>query len=100
MGLSTSLFNFLFSYSYFFDSFKLLALGSIIETGRRISRWLFDRFRIRTISSFIAYCCSSLYAEYCVTAQFEEGDPAYEWIIHFLVRATSLSISDILEKKM
>ncbi|KAJ3730827.1 hypothetical protein C8R42DRAFT_637477 [Lentinula raphanica] len=44
----------LFSNSYFQDSAKLLILGSIVE------------------------------AEYSITAEFAQGDPAYEWLSHFL----------------
>ncbi|KAJ4490558.1 P-loop containing nucleoside triphosphate hydrolase protein [Lentinula aciculospora] len=56
------------SKSYFVDSAKLLVLGSIIETGRRLCRWFLVRFRI----------------QYSITAQFNQGDPAYEWMLHFL----------------
>jgi chaperone BCS1 len=37
----------LFSNTYAFGSVKLLVLGSIIETGRRLCRWLFERLRFR-----------------------------------------------------
>ncbi|KAF9267807.1 P-loop containing nucleoside triphosphate hydrolase protein [Marasmius fiardii PR-910] len=50
------------------DSARLLILGSIIETGRRLSRWLIERFRL----------------QYSMTAQFVEGDPAFEWVLHLL----------------
>ncbi|THU96877.1 P-loop containing nucleoside triphosphate hydrolase protein [Dendrothele bispora CBS 962.96] len=64
------------SNSYLLDSVKLLILGSIVETGRvnhvsprrRLAQWLLERFKL----------------QYSITAQFDEGDPAYEWIIHFL----------------
>jgi mitochondrial chaperone BCS1 len=84
-GLS-SLFAALFSHAYLFDSAKLLILGSIIEAGRRLCQWLIERFRFREFSS-----CSLLRlylhtpTEYSMTAQFDEGDPAYEWIVLFLV---------------
>ncbi|KAF8884507.1 P-loop containing nucleoside triphosphate hydrolase protein [Infundibulicybe gibba] len=68
MGLS--FFASLFSHSYLFDSAKLLILGSIIETGRRLCQWLIERFRF----------------QYSMTAQFDEGDPAYEWIVLFLTQ--------------
>ncbi|KIK01770.1 hypothetical protein K443DRAFT_132188 [Laccaria amethystina LaAM-08-1] len=58
----------LFSNTYAFGSVKLLVLGSIIETGRRLCRWLFERLRF----------------QYSITAQFDEGDPSYDWIILFL----------------
>ncbi|KAF5346178.1 hypothetical protein D9758_009975 [Tetrapyrgos nigripes] len=72
----TSIFPPLFSFlaafsttnSYVFNSAKLLLLGTIIETGRRLFIWLVERFRI----------------QYSITAEFTEGDPAYEWLIHFL----------------
>ncbi|KAF8239161.1 P-loop containing nucleoside triphosphate hydrolase protein [Tricholoma matsutake] len=60
----------LFSQSYLFDSAKLLLLGSLIETGRRLFQWLIERFRF----------------QYSITAQFDEGDPAYEWIVLFLTQ--------------
>ena len=37
----------LFSKSYMVDSAKLLILGSLIETGRRLFQWLIERFRFR-----------------------------------------------------
>ncbi|KAJ7171396.1 P-loop containing nucleoside triphosphate hydrolase protein [Mycena filopes] len=69
MGLS-SMFGLLglVSQSHLGSSLKLLILGTLIETGRRFCRWVIERFRI----------------QYSLTAQFNEGDPAYEWIILFL----------------
>ncbi|KAJ7615764.1 P-loop containing nucleoside triphosphate hydrolase protein [Mycena polygramma] len=71
MGLS-SIFGALglISHSYVGSSLKLLVLGSLIETGRRFGRWLMERFRI----------------QYSLTAQFNEGDPAYEWIVLFITQ--------------
>ncbi|KAF8809901.1 P-loop containing nucleoside triphosphate hydrolase protein [Phlegmacium glaucopus] len=51
-------------------SAKLFLLGTIIESGRRFCQWLVERFRF----------------QYSITAQFSEGDPAYEWIILFLTQ--------------
>ena len=45
-GLST-LFDTLFANSYLQESVKLLILGSIIETGRRLCQWLIERFKFR-----------------------------------------------------
>ncbi|KAJ7174695.1 P-loop containing nucleoside triphosphate hydrolase protein [Mycena filopes] len=59
-----------FSHSYVGSSVKLLLLGSIVETGRRLFRWLIDRFGI----------------QYCTTLRFTQGDPAYEWIVLFLTQ--------------
>jgi len=42
-----SFFASLFSNAYIFDSVKLLVLGSLIETGRRLFQWLIERFRFR-----------------------------------------------------
>ncbi|KAJ3724215.1 P-loop containing nucleoside triphosphate hydrolase protein [Lentinula guzmanii] len=57
------------SKSYFLqDSAKLFLLGSIIEAGRRLCQWFLIRFRI----------------QYSITAEFVQGDPTYEWILHFL----------------
>ncbi|KAJ7108339.1 P-loop containing nucleoside triphosphate hydrolase protein [Mycena epipterygia] len=50
------------------SSLKLLLLGSIIEAGRRLFIWLTERFRL----------------QYSITAEFREGDPAYDWIQLFL----------------
>ncbi|KAJ7779739.1 P-loop containing nucleoside triphosphate hydrolase protein [Mycena metata] len=58
----------LLSQAHLGSSIKLLILGSIIETGRRLFQWLIVRFRF----------------QYSMTAQFDEGDPAYEWIVLFL----------------
>ncbi|KAJ7125987.1 P-loop containing nucleoside triphosphate hydrolase protein [Mycena epipterygia] len=58
------------SQSHIGSSLKLLILGTLIETGRRFCRWLIERFRI----------------QYSITAQFNEGDPAYEWIVLFLTQ--------------
>ncbi|KAJ7690475.1 P-loop containing nucleoside triphosphate hydrolase protein [Mycena rosella] len=71
MGLS-SMFGVLgfLSQSYVGSSLKLLMLGSLIETGRRFCWWLIERFRI----------------QYSITAQFNEGDPAYEWIVLFITQ--------------
>ncbi|KAJ7578681.1 mitochondrial chaperone BCS1 [Mycena floridula] len=70
MGLS-SLFGTVFSSnSYLWDSVRLLAMGSVIETGRRLFQWFVDRFRF----------------QYSITGQFNEGDPAYEWILLFLTQ--------------
>ncbi|KAJ6565227.1 P-loop containing nucleoside triphosphate hydrolase protein [Mycena vulgaris] len=58
------------SQSYVGSSLKLLVLGSLIETGRRFCWWLIERFRL----------------QYSITAQFNEGDPAYEWIVLFITQ--------------
>lgn len=47
---------------------RLFVLGTIIETGRRFCYWAFERFRIR----------------WSITAQFDEGDPACEWLVNYL----------------
>ncbi|KAK2460429.1 hypothetical protein APHAL10511_007594 [Amanita phalloides] len=52
------------------QGFKLFVLGSIAEIGRRLSRWVFKRFKIG----------------YCITAHFNEGDPAYEWVVNYLTQ--------------
>ncbi|KAJ7216839.1 P-loop containing nucleoside triphosphate hydrolase protein [Mycena rebaudengoi] len=70
MGLS-SIFGALgiLSQSYAGSSVKLLVLGSLVEMGRRLAWWFIERFR---------------FLEYSTTAQFNEGDPAYEWIVLFI----------------
>ncbi|KAF8920426.1 P-loop containing nucleoside triphosphate hydrolase protein, partial [Mucidula mucida] len=56
--------------TWLWDSVRLFVLGSVIETGRRCFQWLYNRVRIR----------------YSMTAVFEEHDPSFEWIVHFLTR--------------
>ncbi|KAJ7171413.1 P-loop containing nucleoside triphosphate hydrolase protein [Mycena filopes] len=60
----------LLSQTHLGSSIKLLIVGSIIETGRRLCQWLIVRFRF----------------QYSMTAQFDEGEPAYEWIVLFLTQ--------------
>ena len=47
MGLSALASLFTGSNSNMFDALRLLILGSIFETGRRICYWALDRFKIR-----------------------------------------------------
>ncbi|KAG8959564.1 hypothetical protein FRC03_007811 [Tulasnella sp. 419] len=54
--------------TYIQESLRLLILGSVIETGRRVCQWLLDRFT----SGFF------------VTAHFAQGDYAYDWLNEFL----------------
>ncbi|KAF7325509.1 hypothetical protein MKEN_00399900 [Mycena kentingensis (nom. inval.)] len=49
---------------------QLLIIGPLIELGRRLFQWLSTRLRF----------------QYSITAQFDEGDPAYEWILLFLTQ--------------
>ncbi|KAJ7128794.1 P-loop containing nucleoside triphosphate hydrolase protein [Mycena crocata] len=60
----------LISQAYLGSSVKLLILGSVVEMGRRLCQWLMVRLRF----------------QYSLTAQFDEGDPAYEWILLFLTQ--------------
>ncbi|KAL0945440.1 hypothetical protein HGRIS_000930 [Hohenbuehelia grisea] len=69
LGFS-SIMAMLSSGSYLGDSVKLFFLGTIIETGRRLFKWLIERFQFRL----------------SITARFSEGDPAYDWIILFLTQ--------------
>ncbi|TFK27228.1 P-loop containing nucleoside triphosphate hydrolase protein [Coprinopsis marcescibilis] len=55
----------LFSRASSVDTLKLIAVGSVFETGRRVFQWLYERFQFR----------------YSISAQFSHGDPAYDWII-------------------
>ncbi|KAG6889201.1 hypothetical protein C0995_002661 [Termitomyces sp. Mi166 len=55
---------------YIWDSARLLILGTLVETGRRLCYWFIERFKI----------------QYCITAQFSEGDPSYEWVLLFLTQ--------------
>ncbi|KAJ7302274.1 P-loop containing nucleoside triphosphate hydrolase protein [Mycena albidolilacea] len=56
--------------AYLGSSIKLLIMGSIVEAGRRMYQWLSVRLRF----------------QYSISAQFDEGDPAYEWIVLFLTQ--------------
>ncbi|KIJ34810.1 hypothetical protein M422DRAFT_262996 [Sphaerobolus stellatus SS14] len=53
-----------------YDSFKLIMLGSVIETGRRIFRWILSLFTFR----------------YSVSGEFKSGDPTYEWLVSYLTK--------------
>ncbi|KAJ7062705.1 hypothetical protein C8F01DRAFT_1134999 [Mycena amicta] len=65
IGSANALFH-----AYGGSSVKLLVLGSIIETGRRIFRWFITRFSI----------------EYCTTIRLNSGDPTYEWVVLLLTQ--------------
>ncbi|PFH50191.1 hypothetical protein AMATHDRAFT_61519 [Amanita thiersii Skay4041] len=52
------------------EGMKLFVVGSVVEAGRRFCQWLYERFSLR----------------YSITAQFDEGDPAYEWLVNFLTQ--------------
>ena len=84
------------SNSYMVDSIRLFLLGTIIETGRRFCQWLIERFRFRQYKLLYSHdkkprLLTGSSVEYSITAQFNEGDPAYEWIILFLVCHPSLN---------
>lgn len=72
------------------SSLKLFLLGMVVEFARRFVQWVVERFRLRAFSNlFILFNASDwciLRAEYSITAEFNEGDPAYDWIINFIVR--------------
>ncbi|KDQ52502.1 hypothetical protein JAAARDRAFT_40100 [Jaapia argillacea MUCL 33604] len=68
MGFS-SLFAAIFSPRPF-DSLKLVLLGILVESGRRFFYWLVERFKYRP----------------SINAYFNQGDPAYEWIVHFMTQ--------------
>jgi len=55
--------------SYIVSGVGLFVLGTLLEMGRRFFHWLYERFSV---------------FQYSLTASFDEGDPAYEWIILFL----------------
>lgn len=71
---------------YIWDSARLLILGTLIETGRRLCYWLMERFKIRELTSLVSLFQQLTAVEYCITAQFTEGDQSYEWVLLFLVR--------------
>ncbi|PFH50185.1 hypothetical protein AMATHDRAFT_61510 [Amanita thiersii Skay4041] len=53
-----------------YEALKLFALGTLMELGRRFCKWAFERFKIR----------------YSISAQFNQGDPAYEWLLNYLTQ--------------
>ncbi|KAF5353254.1 hypothetical protein D9756_007929 [Leucocoprinus leucothites] len=70
------------------NSMKLIVLGMLVEFGRRFVQWVIERFRLREWF----YCLMDFFGltrvynpEYSITAEFNEGDPAYDWIINFIV---------------
>ncbi|KZT21329.1 P-loop containing nucleoside triphosphate hydrolase protein [Neolentinus lepideus HHB14362 ss-1] len=46
------------------DALKLVVVGALVEGGRRLGQWLWERIRFR----------------YYVSARFFKGDPSYEWV--------------------
>ncbi|KAF8505056.1 P-loop containing nucleoside triphosphate hydrolase protein [Gautieria morchelliformis] len=52
------------------DGLKLLVLGSVLETTRKIFYWLIDRFKLR----------------WSISAQFGAGDICQEWLVNYLVK--------------
>ncbi|KAF9473951.1 P-loop containing nucleoside triphosphate hydrolase protein [Pholiota conissans] len=51
------------------NSFRLFILGTLVESGRRFFNWAIERFKL---------------FQYSITAQFQEGDPSYEWLVLLL----------------
>jgi hypothetical protein len=82
-----SLFAAMFTRSNAAESLKLLLTGLLIEFGRRIFNWAQERIVLRM--SYLPYPIESF--NLCVSAGpsasaiFQEGDPSYEWVMHFLV---------------
>ncbi|KAF8581531.1 P-loop containing nucleoside triphosphate hydrolase protein [Ramaria rubella] len=67
MGLSASFPSFV-SNPLIMDSVKLLMLGSLIETGQRLLRWVVSKFRFR----------------YSVSAEFKPGNLTYDWLVSYM----------------
>lgn len=79
------------------NSLKLIMLGMLLEFGRRFVQWVVERFRLRMFMCIFSLVyieevdqCVMVYLEYSITAEFSEGDPAYDWIINFIVRSGSV----------
>jgi mitochondrial chaperone BCS1 len=73
--------------NYVFDTARIFILGALIEGGRRFFQWLIERVRFRE-SNLRSASNAATYRddiEYSITATFTEGDPAYEWVVLFLV---------------
>jgi len=64
LGLSA----FLVNHPYIYNTVRVLVLGPVIETTRRIFQWLMERFRFK----------------YTISARFVQGDPAFEWMALFM----------------
>ncbi|KAH8832327.1 P-loop containing nucleoside triphosphate hydrolase protein [Flagelloscypha sp. PMI_526] len=67
VGILT-IFNF-FNMPYFQDALRWLLLGTLLECGKRLYNWLM----VRVV----------LYPE--IKGRFSSGDPAYEWIMRYLM---------------
>ncbi|TFK34722.1 P-loop containing nucleoside triphosphate hydrolase protein [Crucibulum laeve] len=52
----------------FQSSIKLLVFGAVVQAGGKFYTWLVHRIKFK----------------YYITAQFDQGNPAYEWIVLFL----------------
>ena len=65
-------------------------MASLIETARGLCQWLVGRFRIRaSFSSHVMHPeLIHIGIEYAISARFNEGDPAYDWITLLLVRVS------------
>ncbi|KAF8159432.1 P-loop containing nucleoside triphosphate hydrolase protein [Crassisporium funariophilum] len=64
----TSLFTFLVSFSALRDWLKLIVLGGVLETFRRLAFHLYYK----------------LYNSFFITARFDEDDSSYDWMMVFL----------------
>ncbi|KAF8506405.1 P-loop containing nucleoside triphosphate hydrolase protein [Hysterangium stoloniferum] len=69
LGISVS-FPSLVASPIVWDAVKLLFLGSVIETGRRMYRSIVGMFRFR----------------YSVTGEFKSHDPTYQWLVSYLTK--------------
>ena len=58
-----SVFASLLSNAHAFDSVKLLVLGSIVETGRRLCQWLYERLRFREFFENSDEWCTSDFSQ-------------------------------------
>lgn len=79
-------------------SAKWILLGSLVELGRRLFKWVMERFKFGlSIEHRFTRLFLIFDAEYSITGQFNEGDPAYEWILLFLVRISPHSMPSVTE---
>lgn len=73
---------------------KWLFLGSLAAVGRQLFIWVSQRYRFGVPLSHRSDYDSTWFAsEYTVSGQFDQGDPAYEWILLFIVSPFDFSLA-------
>ncbi|KAF8505057.1 P-loop containing nucleoside triphosphate hydrolase protein [Gautieria morchelliformis] len=85
MGVSTGFAS--ASSNFAFDGLRILVIGSIIETGRRVLHWMVERFEFRKSIKSCVININSAYsiAGYRVSAEFEYEEHSYGWLVNYLM---------------